>query len=226
MKRKGKYFNIKNGLFLIIIFLVVIIELFVIFDNTQKKELEEDNNTIEHLKEIKINYYPINDYSFEFYQWKTYPIHYYFSDETYCGDYYKERMIKAFNLIEEETDYAITFYEEEGDNAIKIVCDKREENDINGAAEAITFVTGKEITNATIRLYKINTHKYIQNGIETETHEILHTLNFDHIEGRESIMNPIGHDYDIKIDKEIIECIKYIYAKDDNYSCKDIPFIY
>ena len=59
----------------------------------------------------------------------------------------------------------------------------------------------------------------------TEIHEILHGLNFAHVDKEESIMHPgIGGDLCTEIDEDIINCINSIYSNSE-INCNNVDFI-
>lgn len=166
----------------------------------------------------------------EYPYWKSLPIHYYFSNESSCNKEQKERLLYGFRIITRETDDAISFYEERSDKSIEIDCypELIDEEGFAVAGEGASyFEDSKEIVFGTIDLYYVDCSEYeCQGGYpDTEIHEILHTLGFDHVTDRRSIMNARGDGVNRELDLEVINCLKRIYFKDKTYICERVKFM-
>ena len=162
------------------------------------------------------------------YYWKYIPIHYYFSEDYPCEGSRKNNIKKSFNIIEEKTDKIVTFYEEESEYAIEIICyDEYESEEVSAYGGIYNYEGDKEILSGFVELYKEDPINFeqCQNYPSIELHEILHAFGFNHIEDRKSIMSSVEDC--TRLDPEIIDCLKHIYSKgQENYTCQGIPFIY
>ncbi|MBN88422.1 hypothetical protein CMO95_02390 [Candidatus Woesearchaeota archaeon] len=136
---------------------------------------------------------------------------------------------KAFDEISKNT---ILNFEETNETAqLYISC-----FDYNNKNEEGNYILGKgapswyndqtkTIINGTVNLYKQSEAKKCIKYPVTEIHEILHGLNFAHVDKEESIMHPgIGGDLCTEIDEDIINCINSIYSNSE-INCNNVDFI-
>ena len=163
--------------------------------------------------------------------WREIPIYYYFSEVYPCEDNRKTQVIEALNIIENETDKMVTFYEERNEQGIEISCNKEYETEESSAYGGIIIYEGEtEILSGFVELYKPDPVNFeiCESYPTAALHEILHAMGFDHIDSRKSVMNPViklGESC-IEIDIEIVDCLKHIYSKGQgNYTCDDVPFM-
>ena len=143
------------------------------------------------------------------------PITYHIS--YYCSDYMKERIRGAFDILEEEVDYILSFSEIQEYPDIEISCTLSSEGEVYTAGEATLGVIGQSVEGSEINFYNLKSKVEVYSmgacyGPDTEIHEILHTFGFDH--SKSGIMNdftsidcPV-----ILIGSYITECLKYTYS--------------
>ena len=164
---------------------------------------------------------------FNVYRYNTSLIKYTFLTE--CSWNELTKFDRAFNEISKNT---ILNFEETNETAqLYISC-----FDYNNKNDEGNYILGKGapswynnqtrmIINGTVNLYKQSEAKKCIKYPVTELHEILHGLNFAHVDNKESIMHPgIGGDLCTEIDGDIINCINSIYSN-TKINCKDVDFI-
>ena len=173
-----------------------------------------------------------------------------YKNKTYkANDTYKEKQIhKAFELVEDASNGQLTFYEISNTKKADIdvnaefarnYCENflpyvYEDTEItNGWGEIVEAYTNGEIHYSEITLCPVfrknfTSEEYYSTWGErekypnTEIHEILHTLGFDHRNETCHIMNPYKETSecdDIHIDKDISSCLEYIYSNTEKSSC-------
>ena len=82
----------------------------------------------------------------------------------------------------------------------------------------------RTIINSSINIYARKDAVYCLNYPVTEIHEILHALNFHHLNDSSSVIHPgIGGEVCPELDKDIINCIEDIYS--NRKGCRGIEFI-
>ena len=164
---------------------------------------------------------------FNVYRYNTSLIKYNFLTE--CSWSELTKFERAFNEISKNT---ILNFEETNETAqLYISC-----FDYNNKNDEGNYILGKGapswynnqtrmIINGTVNLYKQSEAKKCIKYPVTEIHEILHGLNFAHVDNKESIMHPgIGGDLCSEIDGDIINCINSIYSN-TKINCNDVDFI-
>lgn len=175
-------------------------------------------------------YWP-NDYAFleKEYYWRDTPINYYFSESYPCEGLRKSQVLESFNIIEKETDNIVNFTEGINGPGIEISCYDEYMTEEAAAFGGIENYEGdNEIISGFVELFRQDSVNFYtcENYPSTALHEILHSMGIDHIDSRRSIMNSMGDEDCPEIDKEIVNCLKYIYSKgQENYTCERIPFL-
>ncbi len=210
MNNKG-FIIIWDWRFFVIIGIMILISFVYPFDDEEK--------ILPEVEELNIDS--------EAYYWEGLPIHYYFLEDYLCKDTRYTQIIKSFDIIGEETDGIVTFYEEKDEHGIEISCyEEYESEEASGYGGIESYEGEKEILKGFVELYKPDPDNFEICPIypSLALHEILHAMGFDHIDSRKSIMNPIGGCE--KLDYEIVDCLKHIYSNGQgNYTCDNIPFI-
>jgi len=222
----------------IIFFLVIIFSFFgfylVYTAHSPENKIENDTDLSKsYVSNYSIDNSSLNasveqEYFFEYPSWKSQPIYYYYTNKNNCTSEQIRKFEVGLSTIKQFTDRVVLFQEGKTEKSIQINCFKEEIIDDNyvvaGEGSPILKNTN-EIVGGIINLYDVDCSKYECTAHPTvEMHEILHTLGFDHITNRFSIMNlNIGHETR-ELDEEIINCLKRIYTKDKNYSCEDVVF--
>ena len=224
MDNKG-YIIIWDWRFFVIVGIIILIFWVYPTNGDSSTEDWEDDESLEEKAIPKKKRPPIDPRA---YYWGELPIHYYFSEDYLCNDIRKSKVIKSFNIIEEKTDKVVTFYEGESEYAIEIICYDEYISEEVAAYGGIEFYEGeKEILSGSIELYQLDPINFevCESYPSTILHEILHAIGFDHIDSKKSIMNSIG-DGCIKLDSEIVDCLKHIYLNDQgNYTCEGVSFM-
>ena len=130
-----------------------------------------------------------------------------------CQEHQVNRVIKAFEIVTNETGGAVNFLEGEGDVDIEIYCNKAQAEGPgymvlgDGGYEAY----GNVIFKGTLNFY---THRNCGTWPDMEVHEVLHTLGFEHIDDKKSIMYYEQVRCDAgKIDDEIVDKLIGIYSQ-------------
>lgn len=130
-----------------------------------------------------------------------------------CPDYQIERIKQAFSIIEDETGGIVSFQEVENNGDITVFCNgaKADTLSLMRTGDSSYNSYGNVITSGELNFY---THYNCGTYPDTEIHEILHALGFNHEENnKDSIMYPIASKCDLgKIDEDIITKLKEIYS--------------
>ena len=173
-----------------------------------------------------------------------------YKNKTYkANDTYKEKQIhKAFELVEDASNGQLKFHEISNTKKADIdvnaefarnYCENLlpyvyEDTEItNGWGEIVEAYTNGEIHYSEITLCPVfrknfTSGEYYSTWGEkeeypnTEIHEILHTLGFDHRNETCHIMNPYKETSEcdnIHIDKDISNCLEHIYSNKEKASC-------
>lgn len=128
--------------------------------------------------------------------WTEMPVTYKFNDNN-CGERQRNRIIRAFEEIKNETN-GIVYFVEDNNAVLEINCIKGFPADDKGyvtSGEGGNTKLGNQITSGTINFY--NAGPNTDSGgcsvfMDVEIHEILHTFGYTHSEGYGSIMQPIS----------------------------------
>lgn len=225
----------------ILVSIVILIAVFSLISLIPNNSDELDKVSKPHYTKTNISYSIYVNSSIE-YENKTYK----------ANDTYKEKQIhKAFKLVENASNGQLTFHEIPNTKKADIdinaeyargYCENifpyyYEETDItNGWGEIVEAYTNGEIHYSEITFCPILTANHTTGEVyntweleeykseypNTEVHEILHTLGFDHKNETCHIMNPYQQTIDcdnIKIDKDISNCLEYIYSNTEKSSC-------
>lgn len=135
--------------------------------------------------------------------------------EPTCPEKRKQRMIYAFNIVENYTEM-IEFYSFDSHDAdILVGCSKdyREVGDKmfiageGGPSEIINTSLFKVITEGKIMLYRESNCDYPV----VEIHELMHVLGFDHVDDEMSVMYNVS-DCDQRITSQMIDRLNALYA--------------
>ncbi len=156
-----------------------------------------------------------------------------------CSGERRERVIQAFNIIEGETEGILPF-EEKSPGDIIVACNSQLETEFaSGYGGPEYYIGSNKITNGSMVLYAHDPKfSRCESYPVTEIHEILHSLGFDHIYNKNSIMYegdriPIMLEWEesdqphvcIEIETKITNCLKYIYSSGTKgTSCSGILF--
>lgn len=197
-------------------------------DITLSYKIEIDNSTSNYNRiPIIISSADFKIKKFDVYRYNDSLIKYNFLTE--CSWNELTKFERAFNEISKNT--ILNFEETNGTSQLYISC-----FDYNNKNEEGNYILGKgapswynnqtrTIINGTVNLYKQSEAKKCIKYPVTEIHEILHGLNFAHVDNKESIMHPgIGGDLCTEIDNDIINCINSIYSNSE-INCKNVDFI-
>ncbi len=147
------------------------------------------------------------------------PITYQISES--CGSSQSNRIIKAFNILSEESSYSVFFILTNSDPDIDIKChlEVMEEGNYYTSGQATMGTIGYSVYGSEIDFYNVNpiANNRFPGGCltypNTELHEILHTFGFDHNESRDSIMTSISNGCVVRsIDNYIIESLQDTYS--------------
>lgn len=130
-----------------------------------------------------------------------------------CSLTKQEKVSSAFNEIEKAVNNSIDFQEVNDSAEIEIYCGGiASEGKYITLGEATFNEIGSVIEDSNITFYAGNDKDSSKTCIQTELHEILHVLGVDHIEDKNSIMNPIDGPKCInKIDEDIINLLNDYY---------------
>jgi len=152
--------------------------------------------------------------------WDHMPITWNFDNKEVCGDYQANRIERAFNAIQEETNNIIQFKKVEGNaRDITVYCEKNlpvsESPGFYITGETKSRVDGNKIVGGDIYFY--NTGKYTYSGgcvsyPNTEIHEILHLFGFKHVDERFHIMNLSPTYCPSRINSDVIEKLIEVYS--------------
>ncbi len=169
--------------------------------------------------------------------WSIMPITYQIDPENFCGKIVNRRLSEAFFILENETENILSFNEVNNTGLIIIHCFANvTDSNISGsyiAGEGSPIISeDMRIIGGNVNLYNAKLDNHFSGGCtnypDTELHELLHVFGFGHFDWRvkKSIMNDGTGPACIKLDKEIISCLKYIYSNGEKGSnCTGIPSI-
>jgi hypothetical protein len=186
----------KNKFFVgIVVLICLIIIIFPKFTNMNGNVIEDKNED-----------YIQDQFSFNSEaHWSHMPLSY---SITNCTEYQANRIIDAFNKIENETEKVVTFIKENKEEIdIEVTCYENYKESREELANAIDYTLGESgywtyentniISKAEIDFYGITELTYSGGCLaypDVEAHEILHAFGFGHLEGDGYIMNPL-HTY-------------------------------
>jgi hypothetical protein len=154
-------------------------------------------------------------------KWASFPLSYYFTNESVCGDYQANRMKRAFEIIKNQTNGAISFIENNNTGNINIICltDYRT-GEVLGAytsGEGSYISSGSTITGGQINILHMGAGRYsggCANFPNIEIHEIMHTFALQHSNISSSVMYPVSSSRNCisdRIDNETINVLNSIY---------------
>lgn len=189
--------------------------------NIDLKNNISDQNTISVLidsKEFEID-------TFDQYRFASSTIKYRYEEK--CSWVQSNRLEEAISILESET--ILNFRETSQEPDLYIHCyDYSVETDegirLGEGSPRFYESFSKTLINSSINLYARKDAVYCVNYPSTEIHEILHALNFGHLNDSKSILHPgIGGETCSELDKSIIECIETIYSNEKG--CRGMKFI-
>lgn len=139
-----------------------------------------------------------------------------------CEAEKQQRFITALNEIQNQVN-EISFYNSENNSDIKISCSPGEEQTESdyfiagegGAKEVIQTEKYNVITNGVVLLYGDPKNSLKCDYPNVELHELMHVFGFFHSSNENSLMYPYLESCDQKLDSEIIEELKKLYAEEN-----------
>lgn len=178
-----------------------------------------------------------NQYSFPYFY--TTPISYSFDSTLPCEGNKRDRVIQAFNIIQDKTDGIVSFDWLSSGGEITIRCHPYPNPAGHAGYGGPTVYEDGEIIGGDIDLYPVLPgYSECYSYPVTEIHEILHVFGFDHFSNSNSIMYGGGGEFILdygesdqpyvcmKIDDVIVDCLKNIYSNGENgSSCEGLPQI-
>jgi hypothetical protein len=139
-----------------------------------------------------------------------------------CTDYQKNRIVKAFNQIQKETENVVSFENVQINEDITVYCNKEERPtgyyDYYTSGESYYQVYenySNRIAHAEINFYGITETTYSSGCTiypDIEIHEILHAFGFEHTNQSNHIMNPYHTYCPSKLNQDIIDRLITIYG--------------
>ena len=155
-------------------------------------------------------------------KWNNFPITYSINNSFICGDYEINRIRKAFDIIQNETNNTIYFKEVNNSANILITCvPEYVDGDSSGtyvSGEAEYNSEGNEIIEGSIFFYNMKPGRYTGGCYvfpDVEIHEILHTFAIPHSNNEDSIMYAVEGSTNIchsrNIDNETLDLLNSIY---------------
>ena len=186
----------------------------------------EDNSS--HYSEIPIS---INSSEFDievfnYFRFASSTINYRYEEE--CNWVQSNRLEEAIEILEEKT--ILNFRETSGEPELYIHCyegQRKTEDGLKLGEGSPLFYENisNTLINSSIDLYSKRKAVHCLNYPVTEIHEILHALNFGHINNSNSIMHPgMGGELCPELDEEVINCLETIYSNGKS-GCSDLTFI-
>ena len=163
--------------------------------------------------------------TFDNYRFASSTIKYRYEEE--CTWVQSNRLEEAIDILETET--ILNFRETSKEPDLYIHCyDYSVQTDegirLGEGSPRYYEELSRTLINSSINLYARKDAVYCVNYPATEIHEILHALNFNHLEDPSSIMHPgIGGDVCPELDESIIKCIEDIYS--NQKGCQGMEFI-
>jgi len=204
------------GIFSVIIILLILIT-WTITSNSKEVEFEQEIED-----EIYDEFSHINEP-----HWTMMPITYKIVN---CTDYQENRIIKAFNQIQKETEGIVSFKEYYGDSEygsdFMIYCYEEYDDSYWDPKETTYTVSDcyyetwenypNKILYADINFYGITETTYSGGCTiypDIELHEILHGFGFEHVNETNHIMNPLHTYCPSKLNEDILNKLIEIYSK-------------
>ena len=225
-QRRRKVTRYLNRALIISIFLAFVIIISLPDKPIQNLEVKNySSNFTKDFENIVSDLVPIQNK--DFYYYDSDKINYHYAQDTICSLAQTKRINRAFQEITKQTNGTVVFEENSRKNSIEIKCPNEYENDDRaGLGWIVSYVGQKKIINGSVVFYKPSPEYYHCEGYpDLEIHEILHAMGFGHIEGYESIMNPIASPSCVYLDKKISDCLIHIYGDDKSLTCEGIPEI-
>ena len=186
----------------------------------------EDNSS--HYSEIpiSINSSEFDIEVFDYFRFASSTIKYRYEEE--CNWVQSNRLKEAIEILEEKT--VLNFRETSGEPELYIHCyegQRKTEDGLKLGEGSPLFYENisNTLINSSIDLYSKRKAVYCINYPVTEIHEILHALNFGHINDSNSIMHPgMGGELCPELDEKMINCLETIYSNSKS-GCSDLTFI-
>ena len=186
----------------------------------------EDNSS--HYSEIPIliNLSEFDIEVFDYFRFASSTIKYRYEEE--CNWVQSNRLEEAIEILGEKT--ILNFRETSGEPELYIHCyegQRKTEDGLKLGEGSPLFYENisNTLINSSIDLYSKRKAVHCINYPVTEIHEILHALNFGHINDSNSIMHPgMGGERCPELDEEVINCLETIYSNSKS-GCSDLTFI-
>ncbi len=163
---------------------------------------------------------------FDYFRFYSSTIKYRYEEE--CNWVQSNRLEEAIEILEEKT--VLNFRETSGEPDLYIHCyegQRKTEGGLKLGEGGPLFYENisNTLINSSISLYSKRKAVYCINYPVTEIHEILHALNFGHINDSNSIMHPgMGGERCPELDEKLINCIETIYSNGES-GCSNLTFI-
>jgi len=155
-------------------------------------------------------------------RWDHMPLTYHLVNEYDCGSNEAKRIRKAFSIIQEQSEEAVTFVENDNEWDIEIECirDFILEPGVLVSGEALPIITGNAITGGYLTFYNTlpNSNRVSSTCYsvpDTEMHEILHILGFEHkteYADRFHIMHKLSRFCNKNLNQDVLDELKNIYS--------------
>jgi|GEM_PF-2844705 len=163
---------------------------------------------------------------FDYFRFASSTIKYRYEEE--CNWVQSNRLEEAIEILEEKT--ILNFRETSGEPELYIHCyegQRKTEDGLKLGEGSPLFYENisNTLINSSIDLYSKRKAVHCLNYPVTEIHEILHALNFGHINDSNSIMHP-GMEGELcpELDEEVINCLETIYSNGKS-GCSELTFI-
>ena len=163
---------------------------------------------------------------FDYFRFASSTIKYRYEEE--CNWVQSNRLEEAIEILEEKT--VLNFRETSGEPELYIHCyegQRKTEDGLKLGEGSPLFYENisNTLINSSIDLYSKRKAVHCLNYPVTEIHEILHALNFGHINDSNSIMHP-GMEGELcpELDEEVINCLETIYSNGKS-GCSELTFI-
>ena len=196
-------------------------------DSSLTFNLDLDGNSSYYSKiPILINSSDFDIEVFDYFRFASSTIKYRYEEE--CNWVQSNRLEEAIEILEEKT--ILNFRETSGEPELYIHCyegQRKTEDGLKLGEGSPLFYENisNTLINSSIDLYSKRKAVHCLNYPVTEIHEILHALNFGHINDSNSIMHP-GMEGELcpELDEEVINCLETIYSNGKS-GCSELTFI-